>query len=299
MGAKKSFRKAKIPPLSLQHEKQRESESKEERKRASTIMIALKHILPNPYNPRHPPDDEGIKELMESVEAQGLICPPLVTPRKIKGELKYVAVAGERRIEALKRLGWERLPVVVRNLTNEQILETALVENLQREDLLPHEEALGYKRLMDELGLTQEEIAQKIGKTQAYISDALSFFSLSPELREQIITRVIKLSRSHIRLIARMGNERQQLRLAKRVSEGRLTVRQLEDRTREIKLESRERGKKVGVSPKKSADVFIDIRTLPEWKRIVSMLSVAPLPRSEWIEAVRSLLAAIRNQNSA
>ncbi len=159
------------------------------------VEIPLAEIRPSPFQPRKRFDDKKLDELAASVRAQGILSPVIV--RQILGG--YELVAGERRLRAAERAGLERIPAVVREMSNTEMLEVALIENVQREDLNPIEEAEVYRRLIEEFGLTQEGMAARVGKDRASIANALRLLKLPHPIREDLIEGV--MSAGHARAL--------------------------------------------------------------------------------------------------
>jgi len=181
-----------------------------------------KDIKPNPYQPRQIFDDEKIQELAASMMEHGVIQPLIV---RREGAV-YQLVAGERRLRAALQAGLDKIPVVVRSLSDREAMEISLVENLQREDLGPLEEAEAYKRLSEEFGLTQEDISQRVGKSRSDVANTLRLLRLEPEVK-QLINQG-RISGGHGRALVGLGRE-QQLRLANTIVERGLSVRSTED----------------------------------------------------------------------
>ncbi|MDW0116477.1 ParB/RepB/Spo0J family partition protein [Sporosarcina thermotolerans] len=191
-------------------------------KAESIENIRLKSIKVNPYQPRKIFDENAIQELSESIKEHGILQPIIV--RKV-GTM-YEIVVGERRFRAAKIAGLKEIPAVVRQLTDEESMELAILENLQREDLTPIEEAEAYQKLMDNLSLTQEQLAFRLGKSRPHIANHIRLLSL-PEKVRSLIT-VGKLSMGHGRTLLGLRKKEQILLTAeKTISEG-LNVRQLE-----------------------------------------------------------------------
>ncbi len=186
-------------------------------------LIEIDAIEPNPYQPRRKFSEQELKELAESIKANGLLQPIIV--RQI-GEDRYQIVAGERRWRACRIAGLTRIPAIVKDLEDSEILQLALIENLQREDLNPVEEALAYKQLIDKFGFTQSEIAQIIGKDRATIANTLRLLNLSERVLEML--REGKISEGHARVLLRIDDPQKQEEIALKVIEEGLSVRQLE-----------------------------------------------------------------------
>lgn len=183
--------------------------------------VAVSAVRPSPLQPRREMDEEALAELVESVRRHGVLQPILVRPCAEGFEI----VAGERRWRAAQRAGLATVPAVVRELGDERVREIALVENLQREDLSPLEEAEAYRQLMQELQLTQEEVAERVGKSRAHVANTLRLLGLPEEVRE--LLRRGELSAGHARALLGAPPARQ-VELARRVVREGLSVRETE-----------------------------------------------------------------------
>jgi ParB family transcriptional regulator, chromosome partitioning protein len=185
-------------------------------------LVDIDLIEPSPYQPRTHFREEALAELAQSILVSGIIQPLVL--RRIGS--RYQLLAGERRWRAAQRAGLSRVPAVVREVTDEAALEITLVENIQREDLNPIEEARAYERLMSEFHLTQEEVAAKTGKDRATIGNATRLLRLEKQILELIEDRL--LSPGHGRALLAIADPQLRLALAQRAARGRMTVRQLE-----------------------------------------------------------------------
>lgn len=185
-------------------------------------QIDLKLLKPNPYQPRKVFEEESLKELTESIREHGILQPIIV--RK-KGR-KYEIVVGERRFRASGEAGLESVPAVVRDMTDQQMMELAILENLQREDLNPVEEAEAYKQLMDTLGLTQEQLAFRLGKSRPHIANHLRLLSLPEPVRAMLSDG--RLSMGHGRALLGLKKKTQIEPVAQKTAAESLNVRQLE-----------------------------------------------------------------------
>ena len=201
-------------------------------------QLKLTVIIPDENQPRKDFDEEKLKALSESVMEHGVIQPLIVSDEK---NGFYKIIAGERRWRAAKLAGLKEVPVVVRDYTKEQIAEVSLVENLQRDDLNAIEEAFGYKRLMDEYGLTQQQVAEKVGKSRPAIANMLRLLNLPESIRDMVIYG--ELSGGHARALASLDDEDYQKDLAQEVISRDLSVRQLEQIISEGKKEKKIRTK--------------------------------------------------------
>jgi ParB family chromosome partitioning protein len=185
--------------------------------------VPVGEILPGAMQPRNGMDDDSLNELAESIRENGIMQPLIVRPR----EGGYELIAGERRWRAAQMAGLARVPIVIRDVDDRTALELALVENLQRENLDPIEEAKGYAQLMDQFDLTQEEIAAKVGKNRATVANALRLIKLPAEV--QTYVRDGLLSSGHAKAILGLKNARDQVAAAKRAIKKELSVRQTEE----------------------------------------------------------------------
>jgi len=189
---------------------------------AEPSEVDLDSIVPGPMQPRINFDEAALESLAESIKTHGIVQPLLVRRHGDGFEL----IAGERRWRAAKIAGLTRVPVLVRDVTDENVLEIALIENIQREDLNPIEEAQAYKRLIENVGLTQESLAIRIGRDRSYITNYLRLLKLPPDLQQLVIEG--RLSTGHARTILGLSQADVQRRLARQVIEDGLSVRATE-----------------------------------------------------------------------
>ena len=194
-----------------------------------SILIDINLIKSNEGQPRKTFDDEKILELAESIKSNGIIQPLVL--KKVDDE--YIIVAGERRWRAAKSIGIKEVPAIVMNLTEKQILEISLIENIQREDLNSIEEALAYKKLINDFNLTQEELSKRIGKSRVTITNTLRLLNLSEDVQQYIIEGVI--SEGHGRALLGITDSKVQCELAQNVIDENLSVRELELLIRKLK----------------------------------------------------------------
>jgi len=193
----------------------------------NVIEIPLDRIKPNPYQPRHTFDDKKIIELSESIKEHGVFQPIVV---KHVGE-DYVIISGERRYRASVRAGLQTIPAIVRDYEKSKMVELAIVENLQREDLTPVEEALAYQALMNELGVNQTELAKKVGKSRSYVTNVLGILSLPEDVLA--LCDKGKLSMGHARALSKLKDVDRINSLARDIVENGLSVRQIENLLKE------------------------------------------------------------------
>ena len=195
--------------------------------------IPIADIAPNRFQPRRTFTEPELAELEASIRSSGLLQPIVVRTR---GDGKWELVAGERRLRAVGRLGWTDIPAVVRDFDDRAMLTLALVENLQRTDLNPLEEAEGYQRLIDEFGLTQQQVADAVGKDRTTITNLLRILALQPAVR-QLVERG-HISAGHARALLPVKDERRQLELANEIVARQLSVREVEARARALTTEA-------------------------------------------------------------
>ena len=186
--------------------------------------IPMRHIQVNPYQPRTHFDQEALQELAESIKVQGIIQP--ITVRKL-GSNSYQLISGERRLQASKLAGLEKIPAYVRTADDQQMLEMALIENIQRENLNAMEIALSYQRLLTECDLKQEELGDRVGKNRTTVNNYLRLLKLPPEIQAGL--RDKRISMGHARAIINVDNIDYQLMLFKKIIEEDLSVRKIEE----------------------------------------------------------------------
>ena len=191
---------------------------------ASNSTLPLREIEPDPEQPRKRFDDDALNQLADSITENGLLQPIAVRPKKVGPG--YIIIAGERRWRAARLAGLDEVPVIIKDVTDEQAAALALIENLQREDLNPIEEAKGYRALQDVYGMTQDDVAQSVGKSRPAIANATRLLALS----EQVLKLVEEgtLSAGHARALLPLSDAQVQLAAAKTVIEKGLSVRRAE-----------------------------------------------------------------------
>ena len=194
--------------------------------------ISLSSLIRNKYQPRKKFDEVSLEELTNSIRERGIIQPIIVRPSSDE-ESKFEIIAGERRWQAAQYAGLHEVPVIVVNIDNLKSLEFAIVENVQRKDLNPIEEAEGYKRLIDEFNYDQDKVSKFIGKSRAHISNCLRLLTLPKEIIDLIIEE--KLSQGHAKILVGLDNA---LLLAKKIISKKLSVRQAENLVRMLKSNS-------------------------------------------------------------
>ena len=198
------------------------------------IEINLDEIRPNPYQPRKIFKEDALQELANSIKENGVF-QPIIVKKSIKG---YDLVAGERRFRASKIAGKQTIPAIIRDFSEQQMIEIALLENLQRENLNVIEEALAYKTMIEKLNLTQEELSNKVSKSRSHITNILGLLRLPNEVQQMIINN--ELTMGHARVLSKLEDENKILEYAKMIKENKLPVRDTEEITskeeRKIKI---------------------------------------------------------------
>lgn len=203
---------------------------------SSISEIALDKIYPNPDQPRRTFDEEALQELAQSIKEHGVISP--ITLRK-DADKRYMIIAGERRFRASKMAGLSAIPAYIRTAKDEQVMEWALIENIQREDLDAIEIALAYQRLMDEYNLTQERMSERVGKKRATVANYLRLLKLPAEI--QLGIKEKKIDMGHARAILGSPSPEQQLNIYKRILQNGLSVRKVEELVSETKTAKKEK----------------------------------------------------------
>lgn len=200
---------------------------------SSSYTLRISEIEPNKSQPRIDFDDEAIATLADSIKQHGLLQPLLVRPLESGG---YQIVAGERRWRACRMAGLDEIPVHIKELTDQETMQVALIENLQRENLNPIEEALGYQDLIDNYNMTQEQVAKTVGKSRSVIANCLRALKLEPEIQDMLRNGAISIG--HAKALAGVDDTEIRVELAKKCKEDMLTVRNLEKLCSKISSDS-------------------------------------------------------------
>lgn len=204
--------------------------------------VLTSRITPNPFQPRREFTPEQLAELEESIRQNGLL-QPLVVRRAKEGApdgAEWELVAGERRWRAVRRLGWAEVPVVVRELDDRAMLVLAIVENVQRADLSPLEEATAYRRLMDDFGFTQAEVAESVGRERSTVANLLRLLALPPSVHR--LLQEEQLTMGHARALLGLEDEREMADLARTAAATGMTVRAVEERVRDRRPAGKQKG---------------------------------------------------------
>ena len=224
------------------------SNSIEESSASGAVKLSINEIEPNKSQPRKSFDEKALSELADSIAEHGIIQPLLVRPMAEGG---YQIVAGERRWRASRLAGLTEVPVVIKDLTDRETMEIALIENLQREDLNPIEEAEGIELLIKEYGLTQETAAERVGKSRSAVTNSLRLLNLPPSVRD--LARENKISAGHARALLAFSDEEKIIETAKLIIEKGISVRETERLAKEASKNA-----EVKVRQPKRRDVFFD-----------------------------------------
>ena len=191
------------------------------------VELPLSELRSNPYQPRKNFDEGALQELANSIKEHGVF-QPIIAKKSIKG---YEIIAGERRVKASILAGKENIPAILRDFSDQDMMEIALLENLQRENLNALEEAIAYKKLIDELSLTQDKLAERLGKSRSHITNMLGLLSLPEEVKDMIMAN--KLSMSHARVLSKIEDSEKVKQLAEKIVVDGLSVREVEDLSHE------------------------------------------------------------------
>lgn len=253
-----------------------------EAKESDVVELDINELRPNPYQPRKVFDEEKLKELAESIKVHGVIQPIIVKRSTVKG---YEIIAGERRVKASKIAGLKKIPAIIKDFNDQLMMEISLLENLQREDLNPIEEALAYQNLLNHLNLTQEELAKRLGKSRPHITNMIGILRLPEKVR--VMLEEGKLSYSQARTISKLSSEEEMINLAEKSLENSLNTRDIEKKTQEIKNPERKKinaeykaleeklsdyfGTKVKIGKKK---IEINYNNTPDLNRILEILNI-------------------------
>lgn len=199
----------------------------EETPKDEIVEIPINELMSNPYQPRKVFDEEALKELSESIKEHGVF-QPIIVKKSVKG---YNIIAGERRTKASELAGLKTVPAIVRDFSDEEMMQVALLENLQREDLSAIEEAKAYKSIIESLRLTQDELAKRLGKSRSHITNMLGLLRLPLSVQDMVLYG--KISMGHARVLSKLENSEQIEDLANKVISENLSVRDLEVLTNE------------------------------------------------------------------
>ena len=199
-----------------------ENKKEEKTESAPDTLVDINKVEPNREQPRKNFNEDALQELAESIKQYGIIQPLIVQ----KKDDYYEIIAGERRWRAAKKAGLKKVPVIIRDLSEQEIMEISLIENIQREDLNPIEEALAYKKLLKEFNLKQDEVAEKVSKSRAAITNSLRLLKLDERVQQMLIEEMI--TRGHARAILNIEDPEQQYEFAQKIFDEKMSVRDVE-----------------------------------------------------------------------
>ena len=259
----------------------------EEADKDEIIEIDLSQLRSNPYQPRKIFDEEALKELSESIKEYGVF-QPIIVKKSIKG---FDIIAGERRVKASKMAGKTTIPAIVRDFTDEQMMQIALLENLQRENLTAIEEATAYKDIINALNITQDDLAKKLGKSRSHITNMLGLLRLPNSVQDMVLKS--EISMGHARVLSKLENNEDITSLAEKVVNNNVSVRELENmvnskykRTVEINRRERSNSKeykyieealedKLGTKVRLSSNkIVVNYTSLNDLNRILEILDI-------------------------
>lgn len=221
----------------------------EKEKNESYLEIDIDLIIPNAEQPRTRFTEANLEELSQSIKANGVVQPIIVRKR----EFGYELIAGERRWRASQKAGLQKIPAVIKDVSDDKLLELALIENIQRQELNAIEEAKAYRKLVDTIGLTQEMVAERVGKNRTFITNYMRLLKLPDDIQELVSDE--KLSAGHARALLMIGSAESQRRVAKNIIEMSLSVRETEKAVKRIAKGANEVVEKKQVKPQINANV--------------------------------------------
>lgn len=220
-----------IPSKTIKHD----LEDKISGQHENILEISTESIKPNPHQPRQKFDRDMLEDLINSIKVHGIIQPLVV----YKDGGDYKLIAGERRHRAAKVLGLAKVPVVIRTASEQEKLELAIVENIQRQSLNPIEKAYGYKKLSDDFNLTQDEVAHKVGQSRVAVTNTIRLLSLAPDIQEAL--KDGKITEGHAKVLLSVVTPDEQKRIFKDIVSNKLSVRKAESRVRQVKVKKHTR----------------------------------------------------------
>ena len=246
-------------------EKKTEQKNEESQNSSGEILVKINQVEPNREQPRKEFDEDSLMELADSIKQFGILQPLLVQKRKDY----YEIIAGERRWRAAKMAGIKEVPIIIREYTDQEIVEISLIENIQRENLNPIEEAMAYKRLLEEFQLKQDEVAERVSKSRTAVTNSMRLLKLSPRVQQMIVDDMI--STGHARALLAIDDEEQQYQLANRIFDEKLSVRETEKLVKALKNPKKE------IKKQKSEHTFVYDNIEEQMKNIIgTKVSVNP-----------------------
>ena len=241
------------------------AKKEEEVVKTGEIMVKINQVEPNRDQPRKDFDEDALVELADSIKQFGILQPLIVQKKKDY----YEIIAGERRWRAAKIAGVKEVPVIVKEFTDQEIVEISLIENIQRENLNPIEEAMAYKRLLEEFNLKQDEVAERVSKSRTAVTNSMRLLKLSPRVQQMIVDDMI--STGHARALLAIDDEEQQYILANKIFDEKLSVRETEKLVKALKNPKKE------IKKPKSEHTFVYDNIEEQMKNIIgTKVSVNP-----------------------
>ncbi|MDD6037236.1 MAG: ParB/RepB/Spo0J family partition protein [bacterium] len=228
-------------------------ESKETAVIQPDTMMDIDKVEPNREQPRKNFDEDALLELSESIKQFGIIQPLIVQDRKTY----YEIIAGERRWRAAKMAGLKKVPVIIKNYTEQEIMEISLIENIQRENLNPIEEALAYKKLITEFNLKQDEVAERVSKSRTAVTNSMRLLKLNEKVQRMLIDDM--LTTGHARALLAIENADEQYTLAQRIFDEKMSVRDVEKLVKKLQKEKTEKESKVDLSNQQMEVIYHDL----------------------------------------
>lgn len=219
-------------------------------KDGGVVIVKITSVEPNRKQPRKNFNEDKLQELADSIKQVGMLEPPLVQDRKDH----YEIIAGERRWRAAKLAGLKEIPVIIRDYSDQEIMEISLIENIQREDLNPIEEAQAYKRLLTEFNLKQDEVAERVSKSRAAVTNSIRLLKLSDEVQQMVIDDMI--STGHARALLAVEDHDEQYNLAQKIFDEKLSVRDVEKLVRNMYKPAKP---KIKLDDKTMQTIYLDI----------------------------------------
>lgn len=268
----------------------------EEVLKSGEIMVKINQVEPNRDQPRKDFDEDALVELADSIKQFGILQPLIVQKKKDY----YEIIAGERRWRAAKIAGVKEVPVIVKEFTDQEIVEISLIENIQRENLNPIEEAMAYKRLLEEFNLKQDEVAERVSKSRTAVTNSMRLLKLSPRVQQMIVDDMI--STGHARALLAIDDEEQQYILANKIFDEKLSVRETEKLVKALKNPKKE------IKKPKSEHTFVYDNIEEQMKNIIgTKVSVNPKANGkgrieieyyseEELERIYDLIMTIRSE---
>ena len=214
------------------------------------VMVNINKVEPNKEQPRKNFDEDALLELSESIKQFGVLQPLLVVDRKDY----YEIIAGERRWRAAKMAGLKKVPVIIKDLTEQEIVEISLIENIQRENLNPIEEAIAYKRLLNEFNLKQDEVAERVSKSRTAVTNSMRLLKLCDKVQQMVIDDII--STGHARALLGITDEEKQYTLAQKIFDEKISVRDTEKLVKKMQKQKNSPAKEVNPEKKKLDAVY-------------------------------------------